>query len=386
MFKGRLKGNGAAVEQQRPATHLDIVDTYRGLAAIYVLLFHASAEIKGQPAAAFMNYGVQAVLLFFVISGVCIHLGQAKAIASGQAETFGISKFAAKRFWRIYPPFAAAVLLTLAIDGIGHALYPDFYKGLIIGIGQDLRAATSTLPVIVGNFLCLQPQIPVVGTNGPLWSLGYEAVFYVLYPAYFLASRRLGPWITPALVCGVSAVALAAYQPLRLVLPFHILALWNIWAFGGLIADRLAGRTNFPVGPIIGLGAFLALAYCVAGPPLFSATVQSWLWGVGFSGFVAWSVLSKDAGAQLVRRMLRPLRVTARFSFSLYLIQAPVLVLIRAALAAGDISLASGWMRFGLEVAVGLATALVFYALVERRFNGRTFALSGRAPFLVATT
>jgi peptidoglycan/LPS O-acetylase OafA/YrhL len=36
---------------------LDIVDTFRGLAAIYVLLFHAAAEIRGPAVAAVLNYG-----------------------------------------------------------------------------------------------------------------------------------------------------------------------------------------------------------------------------------------------------------------------------------------------------------------------------------------
>jgi peptidoglycan/LPS O-acetylase OafA/YrhL len=150
------------------------------------------------------------------------------------------------------------------------------------------------------------------------------------------------------------------------------------------VAERCAGRASLAVGPLLGVLSLGLLGVCAIAPQLPSATAQSWLWGAGFTGLIAWSILSQDPGARLFRSVLRPLRFTAKFSYSLYLIRAPVIALLHAAYAGGRLPIESGALRFVIDVAVPLAAALGLYALVERRFDGRVYRLNPSYPFLQA--
>ena len=55
--------------------------------------------------------------LFFVISGFCIHLPYARALAAADPETTAPDwkRFFARRFWRLYPPYLAALVVALAL-------------------------------------------------------------------------------------------------------------------------------------------------------------------------------------------------------------------------------------------------------------------------------
>ena len=88
--------------------------------------------------------------------------------------------------------------LTIVIDSIGVRINPAFYKGNIpYDFGILFENLSHSWLTIVGNLFLLQghhPLIPTLGTNGPLWSLAYEGIYYAIYPlAYLPLYRRLGP-------------------------------------------------------------------------------------------------------------------------------------------------------------------------------------------------
>src|SRR5258708_6822652 len=106
---------------------LDVLDALRGLAALYVVLHHANqllwtgdgplvldraqgiGFLAERVAVQAFRFGPQAVLLFFLISGFCIHLRQARRLTDGShtrlATLFDVRDYSWRRIRRLYPVF-----------------------------------------------------------------------------------------------------------------------------------------------------------------------------------------------------------------------------------------------------------------------------------------
>ena len=350
-----------------------ILDTFRGLAATYVLIFHARGLLGSTHPliVGVFQWGVQAVLFFFVLSGFCIHLSQSRALAQDREAKLDVRGFAWRRFRRIYPPFVAALILTSIVDYVGVRLNAPYYQQLRITIGQTTRSPHWDPVTLAGNLFCLQPGVPTYGTNGPLWSLSYEAFFYLLYPVYFLLSRRFGPTRTLGAVLVFSGLGLSIRYLAgpQWVVPFGFLSYWGMWAFGATLADIAAGRLRLPTGGLTGLlGAVLLTLSALGLNPIKSATITNYEWAAGFALIAWWAVLSSDRFAALVRRLLKAMAFSARPSYSLYLGHVPVVTLLYALVARGAFASVPPEARFAVAVALGIASGLTLYLLVERRF------------------
>ena len=111
------------------------IDGLRGLAALAVLGYHARSTFWVGTKQTFQEYGLSfnlnswfgyltlpfslgglGVILFFVLSGYCIHRRGARHIAADQGAVIQYSKFYSRRFWRLYPTYVAALLCTAFID------------------------------------------------------------------------------------------------------------------------------------------------------------------------------------------------------------------------------------------------------------------------------
>ncbi|HZY87421.1 MAG TPA: acyltransferase family protein, partial [Gemmataceae bacterium] len=99
--------------QSTPASRLTAVDALRGLAALGVVFSHVAHpwtvahSFKGWLFLP-VEFGKQGVTLFLVISGLCIHLGAARALAREEGARCDWRAFWARRFRRLYPPYLAA--------------------------------------------------------------------------------------------------------------------------------------------------------------------------------------------------------------------------------------------------------------------------------------
>ena len=107
----------------RPRLRLDFLDGLRGLAALYVALFHvvgaqrlAQTGLPLRLATGWMHYGYYAVDVFIVLSGYCLMLPVARA--ADRHLRGGLGQFFHRRARRILPPYyaacAASLLLILA--------------------------------------------------------------------------------------------------------------------------------------------------------------------------------------------------------------------------------------------------------------------------------
>jgi len=193
---------------------LDVVDALRGFAALAVVFYHVwnaiypwgntqVAAVLGDPnhrwfhdgwdfrlTFCLFQYGYFGVTIFFVISGFCIHLPQARRRASTGNDGLRLEPFFRRRFWRLYPAYFAA--LIVAAVGVGVMRIMEFRdKGLTLppGLYYDAFGISD----VAVNALFLLPFFPSAkGLNSVLWTLVFEVQFYLLYPLLLWGLRRVG--------------------------------------------------------------------------------------------------------------------------------------------------------------------------------------------------
>jgi peptidoglycan/LPS O-acetylase OafA/YrhL len=327
------------------------------------------------------KWGNAAVIFFFVLSGFVIHLGYARRLlAEGPRARFDFGPYIRRRARRLYPPFLLALLLTWALDTWGRRLQLPLHHGLdplllnrALGFDHRLKTAVRNL-VFITN--------PVFGSDGPLWSLNYEAYFYLLYPAVFAIARRSWQAATIALVA-LSLLGFAPIWPGSLLWLRGVFQLMIVWWFGALLAERFAGRFALGYGSLSGLIlAFLAL-------PLWrwDPNVPAIVLGLAFTGLLAAcfglqesgrAASSGDQGSfgrwtslgSRVVSCLANLRPLGAMSYTLYVIHFPILVFMSGCLTkarGGTLPGHLGWAALGICLCVLIAW--LFHFLVERPFT-----------------
>jgi len=241
--------------KKKKVLNLKSLDVLRGVLAVYVLLGHCrwllwtgnSEWNQGThhwlsnilaSASASLRYGHEAVIVFFVLSGFFIHLRIAKQLSEQNRFKFDISRFFKRRLHRLVPPYIFALILTLIVDSIGHSLYPTLYNAATGDALLDInfmRKGFSLTSVIPALFLLPSSLGKDFGTNGPFWSLGYEFIYYLLYPLW-LTVRRFGVW--QGYLTGIGVALLAGWcLPPNFIRA--ILIHYPIWLAGALIAEIL---------------------------------------------------------------------------------------------------------------------------------------------------
>lgn len=325
---------------------LEWVEVLRGGASLAVVLFHSMIVLwVGLTAfhgsgshgnfdrlAAYLSwpahYGYVGVMLFFVLSGFVIHLPYA-----GGERPLGIRAFYVRRFVRLYPPYAAALALSILVASHVHV---------------D-RHATLDASTLVRSFVFLQNYPHLGGKvaelawlqpagNIALWSLPVEFELYLVYPIVLHLTRRFGLSIALASIAGVSLVAtfadifiarpsgqtanVANYLP-------TFLHYWIVWFAGAWLAERFAlgAAPRWNVAWTVVFVASTALAI-VDRQRLLPFDVGDFVIALVFVSAIVW-ILSNEAHSRRFAR-LGPLAKIGDFSYSLYLIHMPILLIILA--------------------------------------------------------
>ena len=347
------------------------LDGVRGLAALYVVLDHVFLRaFPGYPAdhapwwAGWLIYGRFAVVVFIVLSGFSLALGPAR----DGWRPGDLADYARRRARRILPAYWAALALSLLVAWL-----------VVPPPGQP---APTTRSVVVDGLL-LQDLVPAPSPNRALWSIAVEAQLYVALPLLLLAIRRRGPAVVLASVtAAVAVVALlaphgAGLRALVVQAPPDLAALFTL----GVVA---AGAAAAAVGP----GAarrprsWSWTALLAAAPVLVAI---AWLGSVRTLDHLVWVDLALGPAiacllvavatgqAAPLRRLLdtRPLRRLGGVSYSLYLVHAPVVVVVHEELVSGRVP--RGAADFLVTAAVAVPAALLLArglaGAVEWRFR-----------------
>lgn len=137
-----------------------------------------------------LNLGSDAVVLFFVLSGFVITFA-----ATQKDKTAGRFTFSRlTRLWSVAIPALAAAFL---FDRWGVQVNPDFYLDTpyynVIGVWEYWWRGLTFSGHWAGDTLRL-------GSNGPYWSLSYEAAYYIAF-GIFIYLRGPARWLALG-ICG----------------------------------------------------------------------------------------------------------------------------------------------------------------------------------------
>ena len=366
-----------------PSQRIVFVDGLRALAALYVTLHHAMLEVwpvNHLPSGtallltAWMLYGHYAVAVFIVVSGFCLMLSVVRA---GGVLRDGAWAFYVRRARRILPPYYAAVVLSLVLIWlwIGHKT----------GTHWD-----SSLPVslfgVIEHVLLLQNFWSQSQINHALWSIAVEWQIYLLFPVLVYSWRKIGPGLTV-----VWAVALGYFLALGFPLSrvregsLHFLALFVLGMLAAQIAfgseERWATLRRHTPWLALTVLLWAALFLCLFQIGWSHYGVQLDLL-VGFASAALLAAASVHEHSWLHRALAwRPLVFIGAFSYSLYLIHAPLLQLVWQyavhPLGLGKAGELLALIGIGIPVIVGCA--YVFFLFCERPFIKSFRATSSHA-------
>lgn len=355
---------------------LEFVDGMRATAALIVYLNHAYAQVTAGDVFQLgglwgvsrysMVAGHLSVTVFIVISGFCLTL---PVVAQNGELRGGVKGFLKRRARRILPPYYAAVALCLIL------IWTIIGKPTGSLWDYPLRV---TPFAIFSHLLLIQDLFATSRINYVFWSIAVEWHIYFIVPLLVLAWKRFGASATVlgALVLGFALRFVFSETRLTRAHP-QFLGMFAL----GMLAAYIA-RSKEPVYVRLRERVpWAAIAACM----LSLAVVATWYWGVGLSearfhwfdlpiGIMAASSLAAAARDHrgLIHRFFSwpPLVVLGTFSYSLYLIHAPLLqVMWQYGLVPLQLRNEAmlGWL-----ITVGLAlvslTSYVFFRLFEAPF------------------
>lgn len=366
------------------------VDALRALAALAVLVFHASVYSGFSTGAglgavtARLDLGVT---LFFLISGFLLYRPYVAARCGGR-PALPLGEFYRRRILRIVPAYWVALVLLALWPGLGGGVLslPDGLRFFLFA--QNLSLST------------------VLQGIGPAWTLCVELSFYAVLPLYaalvarWLGGRAPGRQALPELgllaALGVASLGLRALQHavldtgrgpvLAFLLPSFLLWFGLGMGLAVLSATGTAPGLQRAVGRHPGRcwlagGALLAFAAWGMDLPqgfLGAYTDATWagehvVYGAIALCLIAPATLGVEGGGA-VRRLLawRPLALVGLISYGIYLYHLPLLIEFGFRGWPADVvpfAPTLGAVLLALAAAGGCAT--LSYRIVERPFLAR---------------
>ena len=278
----------------------------------------------------FTGFGHQAVMVFFVLSGFFISSAIFKRRAT---ESWSWGDYAVDRCSRLYVVLVPGLLFGLLWDEIGdhRFAWTGLYTHPLLNLGYGVAQAGLTAKDFLGNVFFLQTIVcRTFGSNAPLWSLANEFWYYALFPLALAAGLACAKrsW-GRAVGFTILAIAVAIF-----VGP-GILGAFPVWLAGCALAFAYL-RFGFKArGWLIGylLLTLVVLGMCLTGarigsPRRFGGDLYV---GTAFALFL-FGVLQLDFRGRH-ERYSRFTHSCAGFSYSLYVLHFPLLLLLRAWLA-----------------------------------------------------
>jgi peptidoglycan/LPS O-acetylase OafA/YrhL len=324
-----------------------LLDTLRVVAALTVLIFHATLQWPGAAPGAHENLSKlshAAVMMFFVLSGYVIAFSTTK-------NNRGPKQYAVARLSRLYSVVLPALLLTAVVE----VVVSHFDATLAAYYVRDKAWLRYALSALFCNEVGFWSAAPAVNT--PLWSLSYEFWYYVLFGCWFY--------------CGFNKKLLFLLLGISLLAGPKILLLMPVWVFG-VLAYRLP-RPTLPTGiawVLVGLFMIVAgsvalyvpvLPYELGYKPLFFSNQFLTDWVVGLLFSLAMWLLPED-GQTLKGAGVKLLRTCGDLSFPLYVFHYPLFILWRVIF---------GWQadnaaQMSVAIAVVIVTTILLGLLVEK--------------------
>lgn len=304
--------------------HIAWIDFLRGISAFAVVLFHVRVdlwvgwnEISSHP----QNYGLverivsllslplpffgYAVMMFFLVSGFCIHYPYANSERELKLKSYFI-----RRFFRIYPPYIAVIFLGLLSEQLTHFL------------GQS---SSSIKTVVQSIFMTQNYGSGQMVSNPSLWSLPVEVELYLVYPFFYWILLRWG--IRRAMMFVLVTSLLASGSLLFLgnsLISGSFLKYWIIWCAGALLAewkkqDQVPPWYSHHTIVVLSIIVVAVAAYLLSVP----VDLQNFIWAGAYFMIMLWGLSKPDPLLKLGGLLRNICLFLGLISYSLYLVHFP---------------------------------------------------------------
>jgi peptidoglycan/LPS O-acetylase OafA/YrhL len=323
----------------RPSGHLPALDGLRALAVFVVVEHNISLVTGGQGVIlhqleSMLHRGWMGVQLFFVLSGFLI----TRILLETQGSPRYFSSFYSRRALRIFPLYYATLIFMFL---------------LLPALGQTPTLLAEDMPlsrqIWLWTYLSNWTGPRGFGGGSPpvfhFWSLAVEEQFYLLWPlvVLFCTPKRLmqvcGGVVLASLLCR-AAFLLSGTDPTAIYT--STLSRMDALALGALVAAWMLSPSRpqpnrTTVTRLLWIAASIAVSGWIVtrGYPRFTVTEES----IGFTfvaamcaALLAACVLAAsvpDAQGRWYRALAAPaLRPVAKYSYAIYVLHAPLHVLI----------------------------------------------------------
>jgi len=305
-----------------PQVRFEALDSWRGLAAILVVLFHAQVASHVYDAG-LVRAGEMFVDFFFVLSGFVIAYAYAGRISSGA----DMGRFMMLRFGRVMPLHLVVLALFIVMEST---------KVLVPGLGAPGDGAftgTNGFGAIFTNIFLVQ-----VGThdqltwNTPAWSIAAEVAAYAAFGvAALLFGRSLGLAALAGAIVSVAVLWTLAphgmestydFGDFRALYGLSVGVLIHRFAMDGIMRSRMATaqggggavRINWIWTAVEIATVAVALAFVVYGYGTSAAFASPLVFGVVVMVFAI------EGGKVSAVLRTKPLVLIGTLSFSIYMV------------------------------------------------------------------
>jgi peptidoglycan/LPS O-acetylase OafA/YrhL len=301
--------------------------------------------------------GAAAVIIFFVISGICVHFPVASVVCNQNRrlkELLNLREFYLRRYLRILIPAGIAISI-------------DYFTGEKLTLFQD----------------------------SILWSLLAELVYYTIYPLLLLLRIRLRSWGPIITTAYISALLLAATNPIAGNYPsFGPASNWILglpcWLLGCALAEKSGSNEVVQRGGVTALSVwtwrssiFIAACFCSV---LRYHSPIGYPWTLNFFAILCAFWLRREISYRNVKMPPQLLERAGAWSYSLYLMHLP------AAHAFSKLAVRMG-MRSADPVLLyfaccfwALGICYAFYLIIEKpahefaRYIAKAISTTGEIP------
>ena len=347
-----------------PAKKLEIIQAFRGIASIGVLLTHCGVIFQDQLGRPFLNnifaFGGAGVDFFFVLSGFIIFYVHEKDI--GKPDRF--KSFLLKRLSRVYPLYWFVVAVKLISSWGLKGFDPSR-----INLSWDFLSSIALLPQ--------KQELLILGVS---WTLSFEIFFYLVFGLAILLPRQIvfpmiGAWFVG---CIAHLFGLLPIDRGTLLSDFWFSPL-NLEFAMGCYSAYLLRRHRFSSGQALLCGGIFLLTLSIVtdiytatrGLPSLTKSISVITYGIPF-----WFLLM---GA-ITLEFLKPIKVSpllgeiGNASYSIYLMHGFFLNHLLKVLAKISISLNyNPFLTSGIALVIcGLAVLLCYgaYYWIEKPILG----------------
>jgi len=292
------------------------LDSWRGIAALLVVLVHLSANgafYEFPP----VRHGGLSVPFFFVLSGFVI----SHAYGARLRNSAEVGQFVLRRVGRLYP---------LHIVMLGVLVLLELVKWVLVRhgapSGQAPFAGANDLPSLIANVFLLQAIVPLpdYSWNVPSWSISVEFYTYLIFCMVAVRARSIAPALLIVLLSGAVLLVLEIAEPTLKETQFRGLASCVCGFFAGHLVYHAFRQLRRPAPALATL--FEVLAVMVLIGLYWFRPLEATSSILVFAGVVL--VFAFDGGA--VSRLLRgrPWAFLGKISYSIYMVHFVLLSLL----------------------------------------------------------